>query len=168
MAAAPALHAAPDPFALPARATAYLHPGQMVFCDQPTAVSTILGSCVSVCLYDERRGVAGVNHFLLPYWTGGAQAPGRFGAQAMHQLMAGVLARGGRTPDLRAKVFGGACVLDAFDHPGGGHLGTRNVQVALEALQAERIPVLASDTGGRRGRKLLFTTDDGAALVRLI
>lgn len=168
MIAAPAPVPAPDLSALPARATAYLHPGQIVICGQPTAVTTILGSCVSVCLYDERRGIAGVNHFLLPYWTGGAQPAGRFGAEAMRQLLSGVVALGARTADLRAKVFGGACVLDAFNGADGEHLGTRNVQVALEALRVERIPVLAADTGGRRGRRLLFTTDDGAALVRLI
>jgi chemotaxis protein CheD len=146
----------------------YLHPGQVVVRDTPTAVTTILGSCVSVFLYDERRGVAGVNHFLLPHWAGSGVENARFGAVAMRQLIAGVRALGGRTPDLRAKVFGGACVLEAFGRADGEHLGTRNVRVAMDALRAEGIPVLAEDTGGRRGRRLLFTTDDGTALVRLI
>jgi chemotaxis protein CheD len=160
--------AMPSPPEAPARASAYLHPGQLVLVDRPTAVTTILGSCVSVCLYDERRGVAGVNHFLLPFWTGGAQAGARFGCQAMRQLVRGVVELGARHAELRAKVFGGACVLDAFSRADGDHLGTRNVRVALDALEAEGIPVVASDTGGRRGRRLSFTTDDGTALVRLI
>ena len=158
-------HAAQD---APARETVYLHPGHVVVRDTPAAVTTILGSCVTVLLYDERRCVGGVNHFLLPHWAGTGVENARFGAAAMRQLISGVRALGGRTPDLRAKVFGGACVLEAFGRADGEHLGTRNVRVALEALRAEGIPVLAEDTGGRRGRRLLLTTDDGAALVRLI
>lgn len=150
------------------REAVYLHPGQVVVCDTPTAVTTILGSCVSVLLYDERRGVGGVNHFLLPHWAGTGVDNARFGAAAMRQLVDGVRALGGRRADLRAKVFGGACVLEAFGRTDGEHLGDRNVRVALDALRAEGIPVLAQDTGGRRGRRLQFTTDDGAALVRLI
>jgi chemotaxis protein CheD len=150
------------------RASVYLHPGQVVVAAHPIAVTTILGSCVSVCLYDERRGVGGVNHFLLPHWVGTGAQNARFGCAAMRQLLAEVRALGGRTADLRAKVFGGACVLDAFGRADGEHLGTRNVRVALEALQTAGVPMLATDTGGRRGRRLLFTTDDGAALVRLI
>lgn len=152
----------------PAREAVYLHPGQVVVRDTPAAVTTILGSCVTVLLYDERRGVGGVNHFLLPHWAGTGVENARFGAAAMRQLIGGVRALGGRAPDLRAKVFGGACVLEAFGRADGEHLGTRNVRVAMEALRAEGIPVLAEDTGGRRGRRLLLTTDDGAALVRLI
>lgn len=168
MIAAPAFLAAPAAEAGPARDAVYLHPGQVVVRDQPTAVTTILGSCVSVLLYDERRGVGGVNHFLLPHWAGTGVENARFGAAAMRQLIDGVRGVGGRTADLRAKVFGGACVLDAFGRADGEHLGARNVRVALEALRAEGIPVLAEDTGGRRGRRLVFTTDDGAALLRLI
>lgn len=152
----------------PGRDAVYLHPGQLVLCDRPTAVTTILGSCVSVCLYDERTGAAGMNHFLLPHWAGTGENGARFGGAAMRQLVDGLRRLGARTADLRAKVFGGACVLQAFERADREHLGTRNAQVALEFLRAEGIPVLAEDTGGRRGRRLCFHTDDGAALVRLI
>jgi chemotaxis protein CheD len=33
-------------------------------------VSTLLGSCVSACLFDEQAGVGGMNHFILPSSTG--------------------------------------------------------------------------------------------------
>ena len=34
--------------------------------DPAIAMSTILGSCVSVALFDDAAGVGGINHFLLP------------------------------------------------------------------------------------------------------
>ena len=34
-------------------------------------LSTTLGSCVSVCLWEPSRQIGGMNHFLLPHSTGG-------------------------------------------------------------------------------------------------
>ena len=145
----------------------YLHPGQVAASAAPAVVSTILGSCVAVCLHDPMRGIGGVNHFLLPHQPGGAQASARFGGVAMEELLARVLALGASRAALVAKVFGGACVLDAFG-AGPEHLGARNAEVAMAFLERHGIPVAARDTGGRRGRRLHFHTDDGTALVRLI
>ncbi len=33
---------------------------------ESAAVTTILGSCVAVCLWDESHGIGGMNHYLLP------------------------------------------------------------------------------------------------------
>ena len=50
----------PDPDAEPATpvATLYLHPGEIHVTALPTRLTTILGSCVSVCLFDARANVA--------------------------------------------------------------------------------------------------------------
>ena len=55
------------------RRAAYLQPGQLIAAPEPLEISTVLGSCVAVCLWDRRRGQGGANHFLLPS-HGGAQA----------------------------------------------------------------------------------------------
>lgn len=49
-----------------------------------------------------------------------------------------------------------------------GQLGDQNVARALEALEAEGIPVVARDTDGERGRKLVFHTDTGDAWVKVL
>jgi chemotaxis protein CheD len=64
-------------------------------------------------------------------------------------------------------VFGGAFIVDAFHGP-RERLGTKNAELALRTLRQEGIPVVADDVGGRRGRKVIFHTDTGVALVRLI
>lgn len=68
---------------------------------------------------------------------------------------------------LQAKLFGGACVLEAFRER-KNHLGSENVRTARELLAAEAIPVIGEDVGGHRGRKLIFTTDDGSAWVKAL
>lgn len=148
------------------RRATYLQPGQLIAAPEPLEISTVLGSCVAVCLWDRRRGQGGANHFLLPS-HGGAQASPRYGDVAVGQLVAALLALGSRRDDLVAKLFGGASVISAFRGV-REQLGVRNVAVARHLLAQERVPVVAEDVGGQRGRKLIFHTDDGLARVRLI
>jgi chemotaxis protein CheD len=144
---------------------AYLHAGHMVISREPCRVTTVLGSCVAVGVWDPTSGIGGVNHFLLPQGSD-PQSP-RFGNVAVRTLIREVVAAGARRRSLQAKLFGGACVLRAFKGLGTGpHLGQKNVEVARQILIDEGIPVAAEDVEGERGRKLIFQTHDGAAWVR--
>jgi chemotaxis protein CheD len=147
------------------RSKAYLHAGHLFISSSPTAVTTILGSCVAVSLWDPETRIGGLNHFLLPTWVGEGSSSPRFGNVAMHRLIDDLIAIGGSARRLQAKVFGGACVLKAFDDQ-RRHLGQDNVEVALEVLRERNIPVVAQAVGGRRGRKLIFHTDEGVAWVK--
>lgn len=144
----------------------YLHPGQLFASAEPYAISTILGTCVAVCLWDGAHCVGGMNHFLLPDVMSGALASPRFGNIACHRLIEEVRLLGGRPRTLVAKVFGGSNPM--LEGNATRNLGARNVALALSVLQAERIPVVAQDVGGARGRKLVFSLADGAAWVRAI
>lgn len=159
-ASAVALRPMPPRAGAEGRAEQYLHPGQLACCEAPTRLVTILGSCVAVCLFDPARRIGGMNHFLLPQ---GGQAL-RYGNVAIEQLLSEILALGATPRSLRAKVFGGANVIG--HHPAEGGLGAQNVAIARVLLERERIPIVAEDLLGTRGRKLVFTTDDGAAWVR--
>lgn len=145
------------------RLAAYLLPGQLHAAAEPTAISTVLGSCVSVCLFDGRARVGGMNHYLLPTEVEKERSP-RLGGAAMEMLLADVLALGARRSRLEAKVFGGASILGGA--VGRRRLGDENVKLALRILEALAVPVVGGDVGGTRGRKIVFHTDDGAAWVR--
>ena len=147
------------------RTPTYLHPGQVFVSATPAEVTTILGSCVAVCVWDRALRVGGANHYLLPHGVESGPSPARFGDVALRRLIDGVLALGCQRRNLEAKVFGGACVLEALRGK-GRHLGRKNVEMALAVLRQEGIPVVAEDTGGGRGRKIVFHTDDGAAWVK--
>jgi chemotaxis protein CheD len=149
----------------PAERRAYLHAGRLFASTQPTAVTTILGSCVAVCLWDPRLEVGGINHFLLPHWVGNGLASPRFGNVAVGSLIEQLLGFGSRKQDLQAKLFGGASVLGASARE-EAHLGKRNVEIARKLLGQEGILVVAEDVGGRQGRRLIFHTEHGTAWVR--
>ena len=141
----------------------YLHPGQLCFTTEPTVVTTVLGSCVSVCLYDEEHTAGGVNHFLLPGSLAHTDSP-RFGESANAILLERFRKAGVPVSRLRAKVFGGA----SMGGSSAGDLASRNVEVAVAFLRGYGIPVVSQDTGGERGRKLIFRTSDATAWVRLL
>jgi chemotaxis protein CheD len=144
---------------------AYLHAGHILVSRDPCRVTTVLGSCVAVGIWDPSTGVGGLNHFLLPERSAKGEASPRFGNIAVRALIEGVVAAGGHRQSLQAKLFGGACVLRAFRN-GGWHLGSQNVDIARRMLRDDRIPLVVEDVEGTRGRKLIFQTHDGAAWVR--
>jgi chemotaxis protein CheD len=144
------------------RQRAYLLPGQFHVSAEPCQIKTILGSCVSICLWDSRRAVGGMNHFLLPSSGEGQPVSLRFGDMATAALLEKLLWVGGRVENLTAKVFGGAAIFQNQNRYAVS-LGARNVAAALELLKNAGIPVVAQQTGGSHGRKLIFNTDDGAA-----
>jgi chemotaxis protein CheD len=143
----------------------YLHAGHLAVFREPRAISTVLGSCVAVCLWDAEAGVGGMNHYLLPHRAGAGETSPRFGNVAMGRLLDDLVRLGGRFARLKAKVFGGATVLGS-PLPGTPSLGEQNAALARSLLRAAGIPVVAEDTGGGRGRWLIFQTDDGAAFVK--
>ena len=143
----------------------YLHPGQLFVSKENYEVTTILGSCVAVCLWDAGAKIGGINHYLLPRFAGDGVASPRFGDISIRELLSTLIAIGCDRRRFQAKLFGGACVLEAF-RARKNHLGTQNVRTARELLAAEAIPVVGEDVGGDRGRKLIFTTGDGSAWVK--
>ena len=143
----------------------FLHPGQMFAAAHRCAITTVLGSCVSVCLYDPETGVGGANHFLLPRAAAGGIEPLRCGPSAIRALIDCVVSLGARRHRLTARVYGGAHVLKAVSGE-RWQLGAANVEVARSVLTAERIPLQAMDVGGLRGRKLQFVTGDGTSWVK--
>ena len=137
----------------------FLSPGEVVSAAEPSLITTVLGSCVAVTLWDKDRQVGGVNHFVLP--RGGDTT--RYGDAAMAELLDGVVARGAHLRSLEAKVFGGAAVLPVG---GQGSVGAANVAFALGELSRRGIPIAGRRTGGERGRLLMFNTETGEAFVR--
>lgn len=147
------------------RLKVYLHPGQFHVSSEPAAVTTILGSCVAVCLWDPLLKVGGINHYLLPHWAGGVAASFRYGNVAVQCLIESLLSLGCVKDRLAAKLFGGARVIEAFKE-GENHLGMKNVGVARRLLEEAGIGIVGEDVGGRYGRKLIFQTDDGVVWVK--
>jgi chemotaxis protein CheD len=149
------------------RQRVYLLPGQFHVSAEPCQIKTILGSCVSICLWDSRRATGGMNHYLLPSSREDEPVSLRFGDVATSALLEKLLWIGCRMENLTAKVFGGAAIFQNQNRYAVS-LGARNVAAALLLLQNAGIPVVAQQIGGSHGRKLIFNTDDGAAWTKRV
>ena len=64
---------------------------------------------------------------------------------------------------IEAKVFGGARVMRGFTH---SEVGSDNINFALDYLQAQNIPITASDLGDTCPRKLYFFPESGRVKLR--
>jgi len=142
----------------------FIHVGQIHVEQAPGAISTVLGSCVAVCLYDSKLGIGGMNHYLLPFWNGnGLQTP-KFGNISIPKMIEQMLLKGSSSKTLEAKIFGGASM-----NIGGSEammIGQKNVLVAREILKEYRIPIVAEDIGGQNGRKIQFDLARGKVLMK--
>lgn len=144
----------------------YIYSSGLHVTSKPLVLNTVLGSCVSVCLWDTKRRAGGMNHFMLPFWNGSGLASPKYGNIAMEQLVDKMLRMNCRRENLVAKIFGGAKMLreqsEFFD------IGRRNINLAIQQLAEEEIRIVARSTGGERGRKIYFNTATGEVLQKLL
>jgi chemotaxis protein CheD len=142
-------------------------PGQYHAASGPVGMSTVLGSCISTCLWDPALRIGGMNHFMLPGDNGTAGSPvtksARFGVYAMELLINDMLKLGAERRRLVAKVFGGGRLLQGF---GTLDVGGRNCAFVLEFLREEGIPVLAQDLLDTYPRKVHFSPENGKVLLK--
>lgn len=171
-----------------------LHPGDYYATDKNELISTVLGSCVALILYDSVRAISGMNHFMLPAIRDTRhfyqEEAGRYGTYAMDLLINDMLKLGAKKQNLVAKVFGGGRVLsslekgaarlyssrdgenrytdlESFDfEKSGKSVAESNIQFALEYLATEKIPIQAHDLGGSTGRKLFLFSQSGKVLQK--
>jgi len=138
--------------------------GQYYASQDPLLISTTLGSCVSVCLYDPNSKIGGMNHIL---YTGKSRTSGDlsglYGNNAMELLINEMVGLGAKRKLLIAKVFGGANILGFSEQ---FQQGIRNVEFVLNFLATNDIEVVAKNTGGRFARKLFFQTNTNEVLLK--
>ena len=121
-------------------------------------ITTILGSCVAIALFDPILRVGGINHYLLPSPPQGAPTTPRYGTSAILALLEGFNRFGSQRSSLQAKVFGGANVL-ANVRIGHG-IGQLNIETAIRSLSNLEIPIVEQNTGGNKGRRIVLDTSN--------
>ena len=145
------------------RSRLFLLPGQTVVAEKETLISTLLGSCVAVCLHDPLTKIGGMNHYLLPEVLGKEKPSPRYGMFAIPELIRQMERQGADIDQLQAKIFGGANVN--LNNHIGASIGKRNIELAEKYLKEHGIWVVRKDVGGERGRKITFDTTTFEVMV---
>lgn len=127
------------------------------------SISTILGSCVATCLFDETTSVGGMNHFLLPDSGGMSLNSARFGVNAMELLINALIKEGANRSALKAKVFGGGRMIAGLTD-----IGQKNATFVRDFLKREAIACVGESLGGNQARRIEFWPGTGRARQRLL
>lgn len=138
--------------------------GGVVVSNEAKVISTVLGSCISVCLYAPRSRAGGMNHFALAQQPGEAVGdnPFHYGEEAIRELVDKLQSLTGEPcSQFLAKIAGGASGLSG----GTNRVGPDNIDLARKSLKLLGIPLLGEDVGGKLGRKVLFYPQTGRLLV---
>jgi chemotaxis protein CheD len=124
---------------------------------------TVLGSCIACCMRDPIAKVGGMNHFLLPDGSNALEAPNRYGAYAMEQLINDMLKKGAMKSRLEIKVFGGGNVIKS-----SAMIGDKNVNFVREYLKQEDLRISQEDLGGTSPRRIHYYPESGKVMMRKI
>ena len=144
----------------------FIHVGEIHIGARATEISTILGSCISVCLYDNINRIGGMNHYLVPLWNeNGLQSP-KFGNISIPRLIESMLNIGCNISNIEAKIFGGGNVIDVSQND--LMIGRKNILIAKEILKKYNIPITAHDVGGDKGRRIMMRSDTGKIFLKYI
>ena len=138
-----------------------LEPGYIFFSKQAIVIRTVLGSCVSVCLWDRKLRYGGMNHFLYPEIYEATKATPQFGNVATTALLNIMEEAGCKRQDLAAQIFGGGYP----EETSGTNIGRENVNIARRILSRKGITVVSEDVEGTLGRKILFDLKTGHVAV---
>ncbi|MGL4369471.1 MAG: chemotaxis protein CheD, partial [Spirochaetota bacterium] len=140
----------------------HLLPGDYIVSGDDITVSTVLGSCISVCFYSDSSPFFGMNHFMLPE----SQYPEKtkkeimhsdaafYGINAMEVVINALIHKGVEKSKLKAKVFGGGNVISM--RTDGKTVGEQNIEFTMKFLQMEKIPIVACSVGGNYARKIIY------------
>jgi chemotaxis protein CheD len=142
----------------------YVQGGEVIVAESPAELITILGSCVSVCLWDRKLKIGGMNHYLLPAITN--QKNHLHGGISATKMLIDSMLKGMATiKNLEARILGGG---NRFFSETFLVVGSQNVEVAEKVLGEAKIPIVLKDTGGEAGRKVFFNTETGEVKVSLV
>ena len=148
-----------------------LKPGELLIAHKPSLVTTVLGSCVAVTMFNARFSLGAICHAMLPQpgreETLSETDPTRFKYvnYAVSFMVSAFRQAGLCADEVDVKLFGGGNVIgpeiDLLERPG---IGSANVRMVRQLLQQESFRISASNVGGRRGRKIVFSTHTGKVL----
>lgn len=137
-------------------------PGEFYISGSDMVITTVLGSCISACIYDPNAGFGGINHFMLPAGTHDEDLyrSSRYGLFAMEQLVNELMKLGCQRSSMQVKLTGGGDMMGGMIS-----IGQQNIDFILNYISEEGLRLLASDLGGDQARRVAYFPMEGRMLV---
>jgi len=141
----------------------YLKPGKLCISNKPVTVQTVLGSCVSLTVFDPANKRGAISHAMLPGGIGAKDF--RYVDCSLLYMLKRMTEQGVPRKKLIIKLFGGASVMASFQRSTAQQktpsVGAQNLKSVYLFLQQHSLHLAAQDVGGEQGRKLFFAANTG-------
>lgn len=142
-------------------------------------LTTIVGSCIACCIYDDKSKIVGMAHIMLPtnkrkYSNSnsnntsnntGSDTKAKYADTGIKNLIDELIKQGANISNLKAKIVGGARVFVHESDKDMFNIGANNAEKVKEVLKLYGISIVAEDIGGRGGRNVIF--DPSTLTVRV-
>jgi chemotaxis protein CheD len=161
----------------------YLKQGEMSILETPALVSTILGSCVAVTLFNARLGIAAISHALLPHCKqrtyqnkltdllandcARCQEAFKYVDCAVCMMVEAFSRFGIRPGETQVQLHGGARMFSSGNQLSSLPVGLQNSAVAKKVIADHGLALSVCDIGGSAGRKIFFNTRTGGVSLRV-
>lgn len=143
----------------------FIEPGYVFFSKQPVNLCCVLGTCVAVCIWDEKLKYGGMCHYLYPTTHKKEKATTQYGNVAITQLIRFFDNEGSDKKYLVAQIIGGAHPKNIRNGKKYESIGEKNIEIARTILQKKGIKIVSEDVGGNMGRKIIYNTATGHLMI---
>ena len=140
-------------------------------CKTSGVITTIgLGSCVGISIYDKYKKIGGLAHIMLADSRkfNNNKNKMKFADTAIPLLISELVKLGANKRVLEAKIAGGASMFNFFDHSIMNEIGKNNVEMTKTVLAENKIPIIASDVGGDKGRNMTLNIETGEVIIEMV
>ncbi len=138
--------------------------------ESDSVLTTFVGSCVALCLFESGKKIGGLAHIMLPEAGRGTvvnqNTNGKYADQAINYLLAEMQEKGAKLNKIKAKIAGGAQIFKTETGNGLFTIGERNIDSIKKILDMHGIKVIAEETGKTYGRWVKFDVQSGAVSVK--
>jgi chemotaxis protein CheD len=136
--------------------------------EPPDILRTILGSCVGICLYDNKSKIGGLSHIMLPKISDMNSDKKKYADTAIPILLEKMLKKGANIDFITAKIIGGATMFSFSSKSIFQNIGQSNAASVKNILNNLKIKIIAEELGGDFGRTIDFYMDTGAIKIKYL
>ncbi len=153
----------------------YLKPGELHIARQPTIITTLLGSCVAIVIFEPTSKTTAVCHSVLPYDQMNMDREAYYYVDTSIEYMLDALRfqssmKGKLNSRIIVKMFGGADVIKGNSPKTmkAATVGEQNVRAAEHVLAKYGLKADCRKVRGLRGYKLMVRSDSGEVGVKYL
>ena len=141
--------------------------GEYVVVNDSTKISTVgLGSCIGTVIYETTNKISALSHIMLPTMGDRQDRIGKYADTALPAMINDMEKKGALHGRMKAKIAGGASLFAFTDD--NLKIGERNTEAVRKILSEQKIPLVATDVGGDRGRTIIFNPETCELYIKMV